>query len=200
MPAEKSKNTPEWSIPCVYFKHTGGKNTKRTLEIAANRAVELGIQNVVVASSSGRTGALAVELIKVDNLVIVTHSTGFMEPDYQEFQAEYRKKIEEAGARILTCQHALGGVGRSVRKKLGTYELEEIMAYTLRVFGEGIKVAIEIALMAADAGLISTQEPCLAVGGTSRGADTAILLRPANAQTFFDLRVIEILAKPRLDE
>jgi len=38
------------------------------------------------------------------------------------------------------------------------------------------------------------------VGGTARGADTVILLRPANAQTFFDLRVMEILAKPRLDE
>jgi hypothetical protein len=90
-------------------------------------------------------------------------------------------------------------VGRAVRKKLGTYELEEIIAYTLRVFGEGTKVAVEIALMAADAGLVSTQEPCISVGGTSRGADTAILLRPAHAQNFFDLRVMEILAKPRLE-
>jgi hypothetical protein len=200
MSAEKSKNDSELSIPCVYFKNTGGKNTRRTLEMAASRAEELGIQNVVVASSSGRTGVLAAELFKVKNLVIVTHSTGFMEPDYQEFQPEYRKKIEDAGARILTCQHALGGVGRAVRKKLGTYQLEEIMAYTLRIFGEGTKVAIEITLMAADAGFISTDEPCVAVGGTGRGADTAILLHPANAQTFFDLRIMEILAKPRLDE
>lgn len=200
MSEEKSKNASELSIPCVYFKNTGGKNTKRTLEIAANRAEELGIQNVVVASSSGRTGVLAAELFKVNNLVIVTHSTGFMEPDYQELQQESRTIIEGSGARILTCQHALGGVGRAVRKKLGTYELEEIIAYTLRIFGEGTKVAIEITLMAADAGFISTNEPCIAVGGTARGADTVILLRPANAQTFFDLRVMEILAKPRLDE
>ena len=200
MSAEKSKNSSELSIPCIYFKSTGGKNTQRTLEIAASRAGELGIRNAVVASSSGRTGLMAVELFKVKNLVIVTHSTGFMESDYQELQPEYRKKIEESGAKLLTCQHALGGVGRAVRKKLGTYELEEIIAYTLRIFGEGTKVAVEIALMAADAGLISTKESCVAVGGTSRGADTAILLHPANAQTFFDLRVMEILAKPRLDE
>ncbi len=199
MSAVKNKNSSELSVPCVYFKSTGGKNTERVLEIAASRAEELGIQNVVVASSSGRTGLMAAELFKVKNLVIVTHSTGFMESDYQELQPEYRKKIEEAGAKLLTCQHALGGVGRAVRKKLGTYELEEIIAYTLRIFGEGTKVALEIALMAADAGLISTKESCMAVGGTSRGADTAILLRPANAQTFFDLRVMEILAKPRLD-
>ena len=199
MSAEKNKNSSELSVPCIYFKSTGGKNTRRTLEIAASRAQELRIQNAVVASSSGRAGLMAAELFKVKNLVIVTHSTGFMEPDYQELQPEYRKKIVEAGAKLLTCQHALGGVGRAVRKKLGTYELEEIIAYTLRIFGEGTKVAIEIALMAADAGLISTKEPCIAVGGTSRGEDTAILLHPANAQTFFDLRIMEILAKPRLN-
>lgn len=199
MSAAKNKNSSELSVPCIYFKSTGGKNTERTLEIAASRAEELGIRNAVVASSSGRTGLMAAELFNVKNLVVVTHSTGFMEPDHQELQPEYRTQLEKAGVKLLTCQHALGGVGRAVRKKLGTYELEEIIAYTLRIFGEGTKVAIEIALMAADAGLISTKEPCIAVGGTSRGADTAILLHPANVQTFFDLRVIEFLAKPRLD-
>jgi hypothetical protein len=54
--------------------------------------------------------------------------------------------------------------------------------------------------MAADAGFISTKESCIAVGGTARGVDTAILLRPENAQTFFDLKIMEILAKPRLDD
>ena len=200
MSGEKKTSSTEVSIPCVYLKQTGGKNTRRTLEIAANRAEELGIQNVVVASSSGRTGELAVELFRVNNLVIVTHSTGFMEPDHQELKPEHRTKIQEAGARILTCQHALGGVGRAVRKKLGTYELEEIIAYTLRIFGEGTKVSVEIALMATDAGFISTKESCIAVGGTARGVDTAILLRPENAQTFFDLKIMEILAKPRLDD
>ena len=109
---------------------------------------------------------------------------------------EMREKLIKHGAKVLTCQHALGGVGRAVRKKLGTYQLEEIIAYTLRVFGEGTKVAVEMALMAADAGLISCQRPCLAIGGTGSGADTAILLRPAHAQNFFDLRIMEIIAKP----
>jgi len=155
---------------------------------------------VVVASTSGETGLKAANIFGSKNLVIVTHSTGFVKPDYQEFLPEFREKIEEAGAKIMTCQHALGGVGRAVRKKLGTYELEEIIAYTLRIFGEGTKVAVEIALMAADAGLIPTRESCISVGGTDQGADTAILLQPAHAQNFFDLRIMEILAKPRLDE
>jgi hypothetical protein len=53
--------------------------------------------------------------------------------------------------------------------------------------------------MAADAGLVRTDELAIAVAGTSRGADTALVLRPANAQTFFDMRIMEILCKPRLD-
>ncbi len=198
MSAENKSDSSALSSSCVYFKKTGKENTGRTLEAAARRAEELGIRNVVVASTSGETGLMAANIFASKNLVIVSHSTGFVKPDYQEFLPEFRKKIEEAGARILTCQHALGGVGRAVRKKLQTYELEEIIAYTLRIFGEGTKVAVEIALMAADAGLIPTREPCISVGGTDRGADTAILLKPAHAQNFFDLRIMEIIAKPRL--
>lgn len=186
------------SIPCFYFPNPGPKNTKQTLEIVARRAEELNVQNIVVATTTGRTGSMAARLFASKNLVVVTHSTGFVKPNYQELLPEYRREMEEAGANILTCQHAFGGVNRAVRQKLDTYELDEIIAYTLRLFGEGTKVAVEIALMASDAGLIPTDEPCISVGGTGRGADTAILLRPSNAQNFFDLKIMETLAKPRL--
>jgi len=111
---------------------------------------------------------------------------------------ENRAAIEAAGAKILTCQHALGGIGRAVRKKWGTYAMDEIVAQTLRIFGEGTKVCVEMALMAADAGLVRVGEPCIAIAGTGRGADTAVVLIPANVQQFFDLRVMEVLVKPRL--
>ncbi|MHC4546532.1 MAG: pyruvate kinase alpha/beta domain-containing protein, partial [Planctomycetota bacterium] len=156
MSAINKSDSSVLSASCAYFKRSGPENTGKTLEVAAKRAEELGIQNVLVATTSGETGLLAAKIFTAKNLVMVTHSTGFAKPDHQEFLPEFRKKIEEAGAKILTCQHALGGVGRAVRKKLGTYELEEIIAYTLRVFGEGTKVAVEIALMAADAGFIPT--------------------------------------------
>lgn len=184
-------------VPCLYFEKPGPQNTRRTLEAAAARADELGVRSVVVASSSGRTGVLGAQHFRGKNLIVVTHSTGFMKPDFQELQPSLKRRIEALGGKILTCQHAFGGVNRAVRKKLATYELDEIIAYTLRTYGEGAKVAVEISLMAADAGLISTIEPCISIGGSGFGADTALLLRPANAQTFFDIRVLEVLAKPR---
>lgn len=181
---------------CVYYRRTGPINTARTLELAGARAKALGIRKVLVATTSGATGVQASEAMEGLEVIAVTHSTGFGEPDTQELSAENRAALQSAGAAILTCQHAFGGVGRAVRKKLGTYQMDEIIAYTLRTFCEGIKVVAEMALMAADAGLVRTDEPVVAIAGTGRGADTAAILKPANAQTFFDLRFMEILCMP----
>src|SRR4030065_2553348 len=152
-------------VPCLSFERPGPQNTLRTLEIAASRAEELAVRNIVVASSSGKTGVLAAQRIRGKNLVVVTHSTGFMKPDFQEFKPVLRRKIEALGAKILTSQHAFGGVNRAVRKKFATYELDEIISTTLRTFGDGSKVAIEISLMAADAGLILSVGACRPICG-----------------------------------
>ena len=189
----------EVTVNTVYFRETGPQNTDRTLEVARKRAEELGIRTVLVATTRGMTAMKAIEVFRGYDIVVVTHSTGFSAANVQELTDENRMAIEAAGAKVLTAQHAFGGVNRAVRNKLGTYELDEIIAYTLRVFGQGTKVCAEIALMAADAGLVRTGEPCVAIGGTGRGADTAVVLVPANAQNFFDLRVMEVLAKPRLE-
>jgi hypothetical protein len=186
----------ETTIDCTYFHQPGKENLERVLQIAKAHAEQLGIQSIVVATTTGQTGVRASEVFQGYNLVLVTHCTGFKEPNSQELSAENRLAIQANGGRILTCQHAFGGIGRAVRKKLQTYELDEIIAYTLRIFGEGMKVACEIVLMAADAGLIRVGEPAIAIGGTGRGSDTAIVVLPANAQTFFDMRVMEVLCKP----
>ena len=188
----------EVQVTATYFEKPGKENTQRTLDLAKRRAEELGIKTILVASTRGETGAKACKVFQGYDVVVVTHSTGFQEPNYQELTAENRVAIEAVGGKIVTCQHAFGGVGRAVRKKLGTYELEEIIAHTLRLFGEGMKVAVEIALMAADAGMVRTDEPVIAIAGTGKGADTAVVLKPANAQAFFDLQVLEILCKPGL--
>lgn len=182
----------------VYFDRPGPGNTQRVLEIAAKRSRDLGLGTILVASTTGETGVKAVKAFQGPTVVVVTHSTGFKEPNVQELIPENRTAIEASGGRILTCMHAFGGPNRAVRIKLGTYELDEIIAYVLRTLGQGFKVCAEIALMAADAGLAKVGEPCLAIGGTGRGADTAVVLSPANAQNVLDMRIHEILCKPYL--
>jgi len=194
----KENDMPEISVPIVYFDRPGPHNTARALELARIRADQLDIRAIVVATTAGATGVAAARLFAGRRVVAVTHSTGFKEPDGQELLSEHRADMEAAGARILTTTHALGGVGRAVRRKLGTYEVDEIVAYALRTLGEGIKVALEMTAMAADAGLISCNEEIMAIAGTGRGADTVAVIKPANVQSFFDMRVVEIICKPRL--
>ncbi len=179
-----------------YFDEAGSSNTGRTLQLAHDRAQALGLNTFLVATTSGETGLRAAQLWPDFEVIIVTHEAGFDEANSQELSPENRARIEEAGGRLLTCQHALGGVNRAVRRKLGTYQLNEIISYTLRIFGQGIKVVAEMALMAADAGLIRTDKPVMVIAGTGRGADTAAVVLPTNAQNFFDLKILEIVCRP----
>jgi len=187
----------ERTVPCTYFGEAGPENTERCLQLARARADELRIAHIVVATTSGRTGARAAALFRGHEVVVVTHSAGFRGPNIVELQAEERAAIEEAGGRILTCAHAFGGVGRAIRRKLGTYQVDEVMAFTLRLFCDGVKVACEITMMATDAGLIPARQEVIAIGGTGQGADTALVLRSANSQDCLDLRVLEVICKPR---
>jgi len=180
----------------VYFESAGRENTLETLRAAKKRAMELGIRDVVVASTSGETGVKACEIFNGFNLIIARHHTGFMEPGVQEMKPELEKKILEAGARILTCTHALAGVERGMRKRFGIRGPVELIAEALRLFGEGMKVCVEIAVMAADAGLIPIDRNVICVAGTGHGADTAIVVKPAHSSNFFDLKIVEIIAMP----
>jgi hypothetical protein len=129
-------------------------------------------------------------------VIVVSHVTGLREPDTQEFTEENRKLIESKGGVILTTTHAFGGLSRAMRSKYNMYVLGEIIADTLRIFGQGMKVVCEISMMAADSGLVHTDEDVIAIAGSSRGADTAVVLKPVNAHNFFDLKIREILCKP----
>jgi hypothetical protein len=185
-------------VMCRYFRKAGKGNTKDVLDAAGKRARERGIKTVLVPSVSGNT-ALAVSkaLGEGVRIIALTHVAGFEGPNVQELSHGARKRLESAGVRVFTGQHAFGGVGRAVRNKLGTYQVDEIMAWTLRTFGQGTKVAVEIALMAADAGLVRTDEDIISMGGTGQGVDTALVVRPANSYHFFDLKVREVICKPR---
>lgn len=185
-------------VSCSYFERAGPANTERTFEIARARAEQLGLRTILVASTTGETGARAAQFFQGYDLVVVSHSHGFKKPNVQEMAEEHKDAILSSGAKLLTCQHAFGGINRAVRKEFGTYMLDELIAFVLRNFSEGVKVGVEMAVMAADAGLVEVGEPVIAVAGTGRGADTALVVLPANAQDFFDLRVLEVLCKPRL--
>jgi hypothetical protein len=133
-------------------------------------------------------------------VVVVTHTDGFRKPNTQELTPENRKIIEDKGGIILTTAHAFGGIHRALgggdEPPPPSLAMGDVIAMTLRTFGQGMKVALEIAAMAADAGLVRVDEEIISIGGTGRGADTAIVLKPGYVHRFFETRVKEILCKP----
>ncbi len=182
----------------VYFARPGRDNTGDALQLAKKRADELGIKTIIVATTGGDSGALAAELFRGYKLIAVTHAHGFKEPNIQEVSEENRTAMEQRGAIIHTSTHIFGGVGRALRKHYNTYMLDDILALCLKLLGEGMKVVCEMAAMCADAGLVRTDEEVVVIAGTGRGADTAVVLQPANTTDFFKMRVKEIICKPRL--
>jgi uncharacterized protein len=181
----------------TYFEQRGKVNTARVLELVRRRAAEACIREVVVATTGGATGLRAATELKDLDVVVVTHSAGFAEPGRLEVPESALAEMRASGARVHTATHAFGGVGRAVRRKFDTWQAEEIIAQTLKRFGEGVKVAVEVTLMAADGGLISPHREVIACGGTGHGLDSALVLRPAHAQSFFEVEILEIICKPR---
>lgn len=180
----------------MYFDQPGKVNTDRTLQCALDRARELGIDEVIAASSSGDTGFKVLELFKGFRVTVVTYHSGFKEPFKAVMPEEARKNLEAGGAFVVGGTHALSGVERSVAKKYSGFAPVLLIADTLKLFGQGTKVAVEITVMAADAGALSGRD-VVAIGGSSKGVDTALVLKPVHQSNFFDMKIREIICKPR---
>jgi hypothetical protein len=186
-----------------YFDTPGAENTEDCISIGMERAKELGIKTIVVASTSGET-ALKFHRVMQDSgvrLVVVSHVVGFSKSGEWEFDPAIARELEEGGVRIVTGTHALSGLERALSRsqRVGGGSRTEAIAEALRrIVAVGLKVAIECVLIAADQGVISPKEEVIAVGGTMSGSDTVCVIRPAHTASFFDLQVREIVALPRV--
>lgn len=180
----------------MYFDKPGNQNTEETLGLAAARARELGITEAVLATSKGDTAYRALKIFGGLRIVAVTYHCGFKDPFKNVMPENVRAELRRQGVTVVTASHALSGIERSVAARhSGVYPVL-LMADTLKLFGQGTKVAVEVAVMAADAGALSGGD-VVSIGGSGRGADTALLLKPAHQNNFFDLRIREIICKPR---
>jgi hypothetical protein len=183
----------------IYFERPGRENTEACLDIVKEILNSTDIMHLLVASTTGDTGLLFAEALKETgiNLIVVTHSHGFKEPNTIEMPHDVRERIESLGAKVYTGTMITHSLETALAKKFGGVYPTLLVAQSLRRFGEGPKVCIEMVMMAADAGLIPEGEEILTVAGTARGADTVMIIRSAASKRFLDLKVLEILAKPR---
>jgi len=187
-------------LKTLVFEKGGKHNTDATLQIAKERAVALGIKQVVVASTHGTTAHKAYDVFAPAGIQVIAISICHAhESDGWAMSAQEKAELEELGVVAYTGIHALGGgVGSAFSDKYGGRVPQEIVRDTLYRFSQGMKVAVECLLMAADAGLLDVSQETIAIGGTGEGADTAIVCKPTHSRTFHELEIREVLAKPRI--
>lgn len=182
----------------MLWEREGKGNTDATVAAALAAARERGIGHLVVASNSGETPRRLLGLDTAGlSLTCVTHQVGFKKPGVDEMGPEARAELADRGVNVLTTTHLFGGVDRALRLRFNGYYPPEIIADSLRMFGHGVKVCVEIAVMALDAGAIPHGEDVVCIGGRATGADTACVVRPAHSLAFFDTRVLEVICRPR---
>ncbi|OGS56826.1 MAG: hypothetical protein A3K60_07010 [Euryarchaeota archaeon RBG_19FT_COMBO_56_21] len=185
----------------TYFDAPGAQNTEAVIDAVARRIDKGGISHVVIASSTGQTAKKLIARLGTSEaqIVVVTSHCGFEKEGECEMKDEVEGSLVSSGARVVRASHVLSGIERSISKKLGGASRVEAISEVLRaLFGQGLKVCVEVTVMAADNGAIACGDnDIIAVGGWSDGADTAIVVRPAHANAFFNFEVREILAMPR---
>jgi len=183
----------------TYFEKPGEINTLAVIEAVKTRALELDIKEVVIASTTGKTGVAMAEALQGTDIkiIVVTHQYGTTEEGKWDMESQYVSRLNEMNVEIVSQSHMLSGVEKSLSRDTGGISRIEIVADVLRkLFGKGFKVAVEVVLMAADSGALSMESEVIAVGGTAYGADVACVIKPAHSNNFYGLQIREVICMP----
>ena len=191
--------------PTFYFRYRGEVNTRKVLELARDRALGLDIKNMVVASETGRSALKALGVLKGSGvkLIVVTHfpgetpgpkgniPIGLARPEY----ARVKQFLQKQDVTVVQGTRPFGGIGRALRWNAPVPAT--FVDKALELFGSGTKIAIEAALMATDAGVLSPGEEVVTLGGSYKGLDTALAVRTSYSGSLFSrFEVLDVIAKP----
>jgi uncharacterized protein len=174
-----------------YFEDWKPENTEITFQLVRERLAGSAIKNLVIASTTGATARKAAESFKDAGvkLTVVPHQFDFRRK-VNPFPPAVAKFLRDSGHEVHFGT-MLFHTGNLYESKAPT-----LMANVLRCFSQGVKVCFEIVLMATDAGLVASGETVIAIAGTARGSDTALVMQAASSQHLKRLRVHEIICKP----
>ena len=162
-------------IVVTYYATRGREHVDQTLRLVKTRSAELGVKDIVIASTRGFTAEKALPLFKGSDRNVVVVGTA-------------RERFPQGLLDRLTAE------GHAVRFSHEVdYEYPNAVRDAYRRFSQGVKVAVEIAMIAADEGLVPTDRDVIAMGKW----DTALIVRPAGSEHFSDLHVCELICKPR---
>jgi hypothetical protein len=189
-----------------YFDKPGEHNTDLVIEAVVKRLEAGGVSKVIVASTSGETALKFAHSLQGKGELVCVSEAPYRHEAWGEkwpcLQAGYKQQLQEAGAVIIDQAPYVFHSSVLERSLWGPLSPEQLVKETLYSFGQGLKVAVEVALIAVSCGSIAPYEDVIGVGGSGKGADTAIVLRATYPATMFTketnkrLEIKEIIAMP----
>jgi hypothetical protein len=196
----------------TYFEEPGPQNTDAVIAAVKERISDGDIQNVVVASESGKTALALVEALRgMDvNVACVAPYPGYqhvLKRTWPPMEKAIRSRLDALGVRVLDQTPWIFGCTFDTAFLKDSAPATIVHKFLSRAFGFGVKTCIEVALIAAEAGALEWDKDAIAVAGTGwlgGGADAAIVVRPspvyggAFLKNEGGLEVREILAMPRV--
>jgi hypothetical protein len=185
----------------LYFTDVSARdeNTHTLAEWVAGYVERHPVRNVIVASSRGRSAMAFLEALqgRQDVNLVIVKLTPEEEKTYGTFEPERLRLLKEKGIPVVMGTNALThNVDWSLGENARAASPSALVAEAFYRFCPGVKTAVEVSLMATDAGVVKQGEQAIAVAGTNGGADTAILIRCAESLYFRQLVIEKILAKP----
>ncbi len=187
-------------LDLILFGSKGPENTDKCFDLVSKRIRDLDLDYLVVASTSGETGAKAVNFFRDlgVTVIVVSHQYGFRTDGEIELQDKYREIIEKSkNSKLVVTPDVLTRVPKMVRGKYKGFSYLDVIADTLRIFSEGVKVCVECVVQTADSGNIPVGEEIAAIAGTGSGADTGIILESQHSHKLLDIDIREIVCMPR---
>jgi hypothetical protein len=168
-----------------YFNEPGSKNTESVIQAVSEKIDETGIKTVIIASTSGKTAIQFAKALKGKaNLIAVS---------YKKISPENIQELKNLGVTVCNFENYLP------LHEMG----KELVRNTFYTLGQGIKVCVEVVLIAVDKGIISPGQDVIAVGGTGGGSDSAAIIKATSTADMLGpdiqkrLEIREIFAMPR---
>lgn len=188
-----------------YFDEPGEENTQLVIEAVSWRLEAGGIKKVIVASTSGETATQFARSLKGKAELLCVSEAPYRREWGEEWpciKQEFRQELERLGVTIIDkAPYVFHNSVLETAHWSGAFP-ERLVKETLYCFGQGMKVAVEVVLIGVSCGYVTPYEDVISVGGSGKGADTAIMLRATYPACLFDkdpakrLEIREIIAMP----
>ena len=173
--------------PTLYFDKGGPENSQETLEAAKKRALEIEPEAVVITSSSGKTALEAARIFAGTNIRLIgAPFQKHLWDRHRPLEPQFADECRQLGMEFLP--------DKPIVPMLDSQRPDIVNSW--RTVSQGFKVALQVASMCVDTGLLKPGDHVISIGGSSRGADTAIAVQICGFDDILKSNVTEIIAMP----